>query len=138
MTAFKFLKKKKKEEEKKLSEKAEIEKEEKKEEAKKIEEIREKDQKRIAWRYILAPHVTEKATLLQRDGQYVFKVAPEANKTEIKKSIEEIYGVKVEKVRIINVPRKKRRRGRIEGWRKGYKKAIVKIKEGQKIEILPR
>jgi large subunit ribosomal protein L23 len=52
--------------------------------------------------------------------------------------VEGIYGVKVTDVKIINVPRKKRRvRGQI-GWKKGYKKAIVQVKEGQKIEILPR
>ena len=93
---------------------------------------------RLAWRVIKEPHITEKATLLAERNEYVFKVFPKANKPEIKKAIEEIYGVDVEKVRIINVPRKKRRRGRVEGWRKGYKKAIVKIKEGQVIEILPR
>jgi len=75
---------------------------------------------------------------LAERNQYVFKVFPDANKIEIKKAIKEIYGADVEEVRIINVPRKKRRRGRIEGWRKGYKKAIVKIKEGQTIEILPK
>jgi len=93
---------------------------------------------RLAWRVIKEPHITEKATLLAERNEYVFKVFPKANKPEIKKAIEEIYGVDVEEVRIINVPRKKRRRGRVEGWRKGYKKAIVKIKEGQVIEILPR
>jgi len=41
-------------------------------------------------------------------------------------------------VKIINVPAKRRRLGRISGWRKGYKKAIVRLKEGQKIEVLPR
>jgi len=93
---------------------------------------------KLAWRVIKEPHITEKATLLAERNQYVFKVFPDANKIEIKKAIKEIYGADVEEVRIINVPRKKRRRGRIEGWRKGYKKAIVKIKEGQTIEILPK
>jgi len=41
-------------------------------------------------------------------------------------------------IKIINVPKKRRRLGRISGWKKGYKKAIVKIKKGQKIEVLPR
>jgi len=41
-------------------------------------------------------------------------------------------------VKIINVPAKERRLGRISGWKKGFKKAIIKIKEGQKIEVLPR
>lgn len=85
-----------------------------------------------------APHITEKSTELTKRNQYVFKVLPEANKTEIKKAIESLYGVDVLSVRIINVPRKKRRFGRTFGWRPKYKKAIVKIKEGQKIEVLPR
>jgi len=151
MTPFKFLKRKKEEKEPKKEEIVEAVKEavKEKKEAKeaKVEVAREKSKKpekreakaTMAWRYIVAPHITEKATLLaEKENQYVFKVAPDANKIEVKKAIEDLYGVKVEKVRIIKVPRKRRRRGRIEGWRKGYKKAIVKIKEGQKIEILPR
>jgi large subunit ribosomal protein L23 len=91
-----------------------------------------------AYRILKTPHITEKATLLAEKNQYVFKVWSEANKTEIKKAIENLYGVDVLGVKIINIPRKRRRLGRISGWRKGYKKAIVRIKEGQKIEVLPR
>lgn len=91
-----------------------------------------------AYRILKNPHVTEKATLLAKErNQYVFKVWPGANKIEVKKAIEDLYGVDVLAVRVINIPAKKRRVGRISGWRKGYKKAIVKIKEGQKIEVLP-
>lgn len=91
-----------------------------------------------AYRILKIPHITEKATDLVKNNQYVFKVWPEANKVEIKKAIEDLYGVDVLSVKIINVPPKQRRLGRIRGWRKGFKKAIVKIKEGQKIEVLPR
>jgi len=91
-----------------------------------------------AYRILRAPHITEKATDLVKKNQYVFKVWPRANKVEIKKAIENLYGVEVVSVKIIKVPRKRRRLGRISGWRKGYKKAIVKIKKGQKIEVLPR
>jgi len=83
-------------------------------------------------------HITEKATDLMRKNQYVFKVFPDSSKQEIKKAVEEVYGVDVLKVRAIRVKRKQRRLGRTFGWRKGYKKAIVTLKEGQKIEILPR
>ncbi|MBZ9572817.1 50S ribosomal protein L23 [Patescibacteria group bacterium] len=83
-------------------------------------------------------HVTEKATDLTRENQYVFKVFPRATEQEIKKAVEEVYGVDVLKVRTIKVRRKQRRLGRTLGWRKGYKKAIVTLKEDQKIEILPR
>jgi len=84
------------------------------------------------------PQVTEKATLLAKGNQYIFKVYSRAGKVEIKKAIKDLYGVDVLSVKIIRVPAKRRRLGRIKGWRKGYKKAIVKIKEGQKIEIMPR
>ncbi|PJA84731.1 MAG: 50S ribosomal protein L23 [Candidatus Nealsonbacteria bacterium CG_4_9_14_3_um_filter_37_13] len=91
-----------------------------------------------SWRVLKTPQVTEKATLLAKGNQYVFKVWSTAGKVEIKKAIENLYGVDVLSVKIIRVPAKRRRLGRIRGWRKGYKKAIVKIKEGQKIEIMPR
>lgn len=83
------------------------------------------------------PHITEKATNLAEKNQYTFKVFPDSNKKEIKKAVEDLYEVDVTKVRIINVPPKKRRLGRIEGFRSGFKKAIVTIKEGQKIEVMP-
>lgn len=91
-----------------------------------------------AYRILRTPHVTEKATDLTKKNQYVFKVFPQANKTEIKRVINELYGVDVLDVKIVKVPAKKRRLGRISGWRKAYKKAIVRLKEGQKIEVLPR
>jgi len=91
-----------------------------------------------AHRVLKTPQVTEKATGLVGQNQYVFKVWPRANKVETKKAIEDLYGVDVISVKIIKVPRKRRRLGRIQGFRRGYKKAIVKIKEGQKIEVLPR
>lgn len=89
-------------------------------------------------RVLKAPQVTEKANDLVQKNQYVFKIFPDANKIEVKKAVQDAYGVDVESVRIINVPRKKRRLGKTQGWQEGYKKAIVRVKEGQKIEILPR
>jgi len=83
-------------------------------------------------------HVTEKATDLSKNDQYVFEVFPKANKPEIKKAIEEIFDVDVISVNIVKTPSKRRRLGRTFGWRKGHKKAIVKIKKGQKIDILPK
>ncbi|MGB9743104.1 MAG: 50S ribosomal protein L23 [Minisyncoccales bacterium] len=90
------------------------------------------------YKIIKSPHITEKASDLTETNQYVFKVFSQANKIQIKKAVEKKYGVNVEKIRIINVPSKRRRMGRIVGARQGYKKAIVEIKKGQKIEILPR
>ena len=88
---------------------------------------------------LVRPNVTEKATILTEENKYVFRVFSNVTKGQVKDSVEEVYGVDVEGVRIINIPAKKVRLGkRREGIKKGYKKAVVKIKEGQKIEILPR
>jgi len=92
----------------------------------------------LAYRVLEAPQVTEKATDLTKKDQYIFKIFPRTNKSEIRKAVSELYGVDVVSVKTIKVPARKRRLGKIKGWRKGYKKAIVKIKEGQKIEVLPR
>lgn len=93
---------------------------------------------KIVYQVFKSPHVTEKATDLVNNRQYIFKVWSKANKIEIKKAIESLYGVDVMSVKIIKISKKRRRLGKITGWRKGYKKAIIKIKEGQKIEVLPR
>lgn len=90
-----------------------------------------------AFSYVLVdePHISEKSNYLSAQNKYVFKVNGGANKLEIKKSIEGLYGVNVLSVNVINTHGKKRRVGRIEGFKKGFAKAIVTIKEGQKIEI---
>jgi len=88
--------------------------------------------------YIVRPHVTEKATALAEHSEYVFVIAPYATKQEVQKSVKQIYGVDVERVRIVQVHSKKMRLGRIQGIKKGYKKAIVKLKHGQTLDILPR
>ena len=87
--------------------------------------------------HIVSPHITEKATDLAAKNQYVFVVARGANKGDIARSVEKMYGVNVKGVRIVNVHSKSMRLGRIQGIKKGYKKAMVKLAEGQKIEILP-
>lgn len=88
------------------------------------------------WNILKSPCITEKAVNMSAQGNfYVFHVSSEANKVEIKKAVEEKYKVNVLDVRTINIPRKRTVRGRIEGFKSGYKKAVVKVKEGQKIEI---
>ncbi len=99
---------------------------------------KKKEISETASRVLDFPHVTEKSTEAEKENKYVFRVLPKSNKYEIKKAIEELYVVDVLTVRVINIPRKKRRVGRSIGWRKGYKKAIVKLGVGQKIEIMPR
>ena len=88
------------------------------------------------YKIVKHPIITEKATELNKENKYVFCVDKKANKHQIKKAIEEIYKVKVEKVFVINVkPKKRRYRFFIEGFKSGYKKAIVQLKEGEKIAI---
>jgi len=98
----------------------------------------QKGKKAVSFSYeaIKKPHISEKATYLAEKNQYIFEVLPNYNKTEIKKSVEGIYGVDVLSVNVITIPPKKRRMGKKQGWRKEMTKAIVKVKEGQKIEIL--
>ena len=84
---------------------------------------------------IKAPVITEKSSMLAQEGKYVFKVDPKANKTEIKEAIEKIFKVKVESISTINAKTKKRRVGRYTGLTNRYKKAIVKLAEGQTIDL---
>jgi len=113
-------------------------KEEKK--AEKVAEVKTSKEKKIdlAWAILRTAHITEKATDLTAKNQYIFNIFKNANKKQIKDSIEDIYGVNVISVNIINIHGKKKRMGRRQGWQPGYKKAIVKIREGQKIELMPR
>jgi large subunit ribosomal protein L23 len=82
---------------------------------------------------ILIPHITEKAMKSRDLNQYVFEVNKEANKTGIKKEVERRYKVKVIDVKIINLPGKKKRYLRKISKTSGLKKAIVKLKKGDKI-----
>ncbi len=90
-----------------------------------------------AFKNLKFPLITEKTTILNNaKNQYVFAVTPSANKMEIKKAIQDLYGVHVRKVNIMNVPGKKRRVGSHEGWHSGYKKAIVFLAPEEKIEVI--
>ena len=98
----------------------------------------EKRQFSDAWRILESAHVTEKAGMLADKGCYIFKVSSRANKPEIKKAVQDLYGAKVNTVRIVNIPRKARKLGRSQGYLPGFKKAMVKLAEGETIEIMPR
>jgi large subunit ribosomal protein L23 len=100
--------------------------------------VSKKKIKGLSYGILKFPHITEKATNLSESNKYVFKVWQRANKAEIKKAIESNYGVTVVKVNIINIKGKEIMLGRQIGMKKGYKKAIVKVAQGQKIEILSR
>ncbi|HEX4104299.1 MAG TPA: 50S ribosomal protein L23 [Candidatus Paceibacterota bacterium] len=85
---------------------------------------------------IKKPWVTEKATRLSESGKYVFIVAPHATKPEIKKAVKETYKVDAVSVNMVNRPAKIKRFGQaMKGATGGYRKAIVTLKKGQKIDI---
>ncbi|WP_022670816.1 50S ribosomal protein L23 [Hippea alviniae] len=88
------------------------------------------------WSILKERVISEKAFIAQEDGKYVFVVDKNANKPEIKKAIEELFGVEVEKVNIINVKGKRKVFRGIKGKRPSYKKAIVTLKEGQTLKEL--
>ena len=84
---------------------------------------------------IRKPHITEKATDLNVIGKYVFMVEPSATKNEIKKALKKIYSVDVVKIQTITRPAKEKKFRSRAGIKTGYKKAVVTLKEGQKLEI---
>ena len=81
---------------------------------------------------ILKPVITEKSIQGLADKKYTFKVAPDANKIEIAKAVEELFGVDVAKVNTINLEGKMKRLGVHQGRRASWKKAIVTLKENSK------
>ncbi|MDJ0865156.1 MAG: 50S ribosomal protein L23 [Myxococcota bacterium] len=86
----------------------------------------------IIWR----PLVTEKSTLgREEQNEVVFAVDPRANKHEIRRAVERLFEVAVEDVRTLRQPRKLRRVGKYQGHRPQWKKAIVRLAEGQSIEF---
>ncbi|MCD8349292.1 MAG: 50S ribosomal protein L23 [Planctomycetaceae bacterium] len=89
------------------------------------------------YRVVRRPHVSEKTTdLIQNFNTYVFEVDPEATKTDIREAITKIWDVRVQSIRIVNVRGKARRMGRITGFSRSWKKAIVKLHEGDGIDVL--
>jgi len=82
------------------------------------------------------PVITEKSYKATGDAnQYTFRVAPEATKVQVKAAIEAIFEVTVEKVQVVNMPSKEKRRGAHTGTRSGYRKAIIRLAEGQSLEV---
>ena len=78
--------------------------------------------------------LTEKSLIIkERENCYVFRVDRQANKSEIKRAVEKAFGVKVDTVRTATMPGKPKRLGRFTGTTPAWKKAIVKLKEGQQI-----
>jgi large subunit ribosomal protein L23 len=81
--------------------------------------------------------ITEKSTILRdAHNQYNFEIHRQANKIEVGQAIEKLFKVKVVNVRIMNVPGKKKRTGRFVGERPSWKKAVVTLAQGNRIEAL--
>lgn len=92
-----------------------------------------------AYKVLRRPMVTEKAFNLSGTlNQYLFEVRNDSTKNEIKKAIQDLYGVKVNRVNIMNVSGKKRRVGKHEGFTPSYKKAVVFLSAEEKIEAVSR
>ncbi len=88
------------------------------------------------WQVIERPLITEKNTYQLASGKYTFRVAREANKVQIKEAVEKIFKVQVDAVNVINVRGKERGLGRRKGFAPNWKKAVVTLKPGHKIEEL--
>jgi large subunit ribosomal protein L23 len=84
---------------------------------------------------VLAPIVSEKSYAASTRGTYTFKVHPDAHKTQIRQAIEEMFEVKVQRVNVVKVAAKPKRRGMFRGSRPGWKKAVVQLRAGDTIEI---
>lgn len=84
---------------------------------------------------LIRPLVTEKTTAMMQDNRYTFVVPLKANKVEIRQAVEHAFKVKVEAVNTVRVEGKVKRMGRFAGKRSDYKKAIVKLAPGERIEF---
>ena len=88
-----------------------------------------------AWRVLLRPLVSEKASYAGKDNQYVFVVATHATKRDVRQAVEETYGIRPIKVNMIRVGGKDVRYGRSAGTTKAWKKAMVTLPKDKKIQI---
>ena len=84
---------------------------------------------------IVRPLITEKSTQLIELNKYTFEVKQGSNKVEVAKAVEELWGVKVVNVNMINTQRKARRVGKYEGLRPAVQKAVVTLAEGDKLDV---
>ena len=84
---------------------------------------------------IIRPVVSEKSYALMADGKYTFRIHERAHKTQVRHAVEEIFGVHVDSVRVSRVRAKPKRRGLSAGRSRSWKKAIVKLAPGDRIEL---
>ena len=84
---------------------------------------------------IIRPVVSEKSYVLAANDKYTFRVHPDANKTQVRQAVEDLFGVRVEDVRTVNVRSKPKRRGMTAGRTREWKKAIVQLHQDDSIEL---
>ena len=84
---------------------------------------------------LLKPVISEKSYEQIAQNQYTFKVHKDAHKTQVRQAVEQLFDVKVERVNIVKVQSKPKRRGRFLGTKPGWKKAVVQLRKGDSIEI---
>ena len=84
---------------------------------------------------LLSPVVSEKSYAGIAEGRYTFKVHPDAHRMQVRQAVEQLFEVHVERVNIVKVQSKPKRRGYHKGTKPGWKKAIVQLREGESIEI---
>jgi large subunit ribosomal protein L23 len=84
---------------------------------------------------LIAPVVSEKSYSLIGENKYSFRVHEKAHKTQIRQAVEEVFDVKVQSVNVLKVRPKPKRRGLQKGVKPGWKKAVVELREGDRIEI---
>lgn len=84
---------------------------------------------------IVRPHISERSSVLQESNQYVFEVGPRVNKDEMRRAVEDLYGVQPTAVKIMNIRGKNLRFGRTPGQTKKWKKAIVTLPAGRTIDV---
>lgn len=93
------------------------------------------NQERI-YKVLLGPHISEKATVVaDKDGQFVFRVAPDATKPEIKAAVEQLFEVKVRNLQVLNIKGKTKRTARGMGKRNDVRKAYVRLADGHDIDF---
>jgi large subunit ribosomal protein L23 len=84
---------------------------------------------------LLAPVLSEKSYSLIEERKYAFKIHPDAHRLQVRQAVEQLFDVHVERVNILKVQAKPKRRGLIKGTRPGWKKAIVQVRQGETIPI---
>ncbi|MFH1509328.1 MAG: 50S ribosomal protein L23 [bacterium] len=97
--------------------------------------VSKKDDNR-AYKILIKPVISEKASVIQEENKYAFIVNKDSNRRQIANAVEDLYGVQVVQVRIVNVKGKMRRYGRSKGFTSRYKKAYVKLIAGDKLDLV--